>query len=109
MMEAMIDDLCEYSLEDIERAFKDWRRESDKIPTTAALRKLIQLYRKSRNQNAVGWKPEVTYTQVIRERKQNWDGDILAEYPDGYHKSPIALEEEFRPKHVHISYKRDQK
>jgi hypothetical protein len=107
LMEGMIEDLCEYSLEDIERAFKEWRRESEKLPTVAALRKLINLYRKSRSPASAGWKPETRWTQVVRERLSDWSGEILAEFSHGDHKSQIVLEQMFAPKHVHIAYRKE--
>ena len=40
-MEAMIEDLQSFDVEKIEKAFKRWRQESEKVPTPAAIIKLI--------------------------------------------------------------------
>jgi len=107
-MATMESDLLEFHLQDITRAFTEYRRNNEKIPTGSAIRKLILSYLKARAPKNSKWVPDVTFTQVVRERKRDWDGEILEEFSHGNHKSPIFLENYFHPKHICISYKRDE-
>jgi len=41
LMEAMIEDLIDFDLQEIENSFKIWRKKSEKIPTVAGILKII--------------------------------------------------------------------
>lgn len=102
----MADDLCHHNIHEVTKAFTAWRRENETIPTTANILKILRDTKPA--QQNTKWKPPVTFTQVIRERTANWDGEILAEFRQGEHKSPLELEKLFHPKHVCMAFRRDQ-
>lgn len=107
-MGLMADDLVEFELDDIGTAFEQWRRAQSTVPTPADIIQICNRLRSERVQSKPRWKPEITFTQVIREKTPQYNGQILAEFSHGNYKSQIALDEMFSPLHVQISYRRDQ-
>jgi hypothetical protein len=93
-MRAMIEDLSEYPIDLIEKAFIKWRRKSPKIPTPFDIRKLVEKLKgqKMREQGYIrynefegGWKEYKEYLEdfekvFLADEKKNFRSTCLRDH-----------------------------
>lgn len=91
-MKTMPEDLREYDLKIISAAFVEYRQNNSSIPTSDKMRKICNRLRAEQINKNGGWRPKKRYKQTVIRRDNGYEGDVIAEFPSGQHKSKMEIE-----------------